>query len=72
MSTSIPFSAKALEMIADDKIRTAYSRGEFDNLPGFGKPSPIIDEPYDPNWWLRRKLASETWGSYIHAINATK
>ena len=24
--------------IADDKIKKAYEEGEFDNLPGFGKP----------------------------------
>lgn len=59
MSSHVPFSAKALEAIADDKIRTAYSRGEFDNLPGFGQPASIIDEPYDPHWWLRRKLKHE-------------
>ena len=60
MSTHVPFSAKALQLIADDKIRTALLRGEFDNLPGLGKPSPVIDEPYDPNWWLRRKLKAES------------
>ena len=57
--SQVPFNPKALEVIADDKIRTAYSRGEFDNLPGLGKPAAIIDEPYDPNWWLRRKLKHE-------------
>lgn len=60
MSAHVPFSAKALETIADDKIRTAYQQGEFDNLPGFGRPSAIIDEPYDPHWWLRRKLKAES------------
>jgi hypothetical protein len=59
MASHVPFSAKALETIADDKIRSAYLRGEFDNLPGFGQPSSIIDEPYDPHWWLRRKLKQE-------------
>ena len=33
--------------------------GQFDNLPGFGKPHPIFDEEYDPHWWIRRKLAHE-------------
>lgn len=59
MASAVPFSAKALETVADDKIRAAYLQGEFDNLPGFGKPAAIIDEPYDPHWWLRRKLKAE-------------
>lgn len=60
MSLPIPMSARALELIADDKIRTAIQNGEFDNLPGFGQPSPVIDEPYDSHWWLRRKLQAES------------
>jgi hypothetical protein len=52
-------SERALQIVAENKIRTAIEAGEFDNLPGFGKPSPLIDEPYDPHWWLRRKLKQE-------------
>jgi hypothetical protein len=25
-------------------------------LPGVGQSSPLIDEPYDRFWWVRRKL----------------
>lgn len=60
MSSSRPmFSDRALEMVADDKIRRAYQEGQFDQLPGLGAPHPIFDEPYDPHWWIRRKLARE-------------
>jgi len=52
-------SDRAIQIVAENKIRTALDAGEFDNLPGFGKPSPLIDEPYDPNWWIRRKLQRE-------------
>lgn len=52
-------SERAMQMVADSKIRAAIEAGEFDNLPGFGKPSPLIDEPYDPFWWVRRKLRQE-------------
>ncbi len=52
-------SERAIQMVADNKIRAAIEAGEFDNLPGFGKPSPLIDEPYDPMWWVRRKLRQE-------------
>lgn len=54
------FSDRAVRIIADIKIRAAIEAGEFDNLPDFGKPSAIIDEPYDPFWWIRRKLRRES------------
>ena len=43
----------------DRQIREAQERGEFDNLPGSGKPIPGIDRPQDEMWWVRQKLASE-------------
>jgi hypothetical protein len=60
MSESKPaLSDRAIQIIADNKIRAAIEAGEFDNLPGLGKPSAIIDEAYDPYWWIRRKLKRE-------------
>lgn len=53
------FSDRAIQQIAEDKIRSAIEAGEFDHLPGFGKPLAILDEPYDENWWVRRKLQAE-------------
>jgi DnaJ-like protein len=50
---------RAIQIIADNKIRAAIDAGEFDNLPGFGKPAVIFDELYDPHWWIRRKLQRE-------------
>ncbi len=35
-------------------IREAIARGDFDHLPGAGKPLPDLDRPYDPGWWARR------------------
>ena len=52
-------SDRALAIVAENKIRAAMDAGEFDNLPGLGQPSPLIDEPYDPHWWIRRKLKDE-------------
>ncbi|MPV38487.1 DnaJ family domain-containing protein [Georgenia subflava] len=43
----------------DQLVRQAQERGEFDNLPGAGKPLPDVDGPHDENWWIRRKLADE-------------
>lgn len=31
------------QIIAEDKIKKAYQDGEFDNLPGFGKPLKLED-----------------------------
>jgi hypothetical protein len=46
----------------DKQIREAEERGEFDNLPGAGKPIPDIDKPYDEmRWvanWVRREGVS--------------
>ncbi|MBL9165790.1 MAG: DUF1992 domain-containing protein [Planctomycetaceae bacterium] len=60
MSEPTPLgSERAMQIVAENKLRAAIEAGEFDNLPGLGKPSPLIDEPYDPFWWLRRKLRQE-------------
>ena len=50
---------RVIRIVAEDKIQAAIREGLFDNLPGFGKPSPLCDEPYDPNSWIRRKLRQE-------------
>jgi hypothetical protein len=43
----------------DRQIREATERGDFDDLPGAGKPIPDLDQPYDEMWWAKRKLRSE-------------
>jgi hypothetical protein len=43
----------------DKQIREATERGEFDNLPGAGKPLPGADTPYDGDWWLKDHLRRE-------------
>ncbi|NUW44678.1 DnaJ family domain-containing protein [Nonomuraea rhodomycinica] len=43
----------------DRQIREAEERGEFDDLPGKGKPLPDLDKPYDEMWWVKQKLRSE-------------
>jgi hypothetical protein len=53
------FTDRALAIVAENKLRAAIEAGEFGNLPGFGQPSPLIDEPYDPWWWVRSKLRAE-------------
>ena len=43
----------------DKQIEEAMERGDFDHLPGKGKPLPDIDMPRDELWWVRDKLRRE-------------
>ncbi|GAA1972738.1 DUF1992 domain-containing protein [Microbacterium pumilum] len=40
-------------------IQQAIRRGEFDNLPGAGKPLTGLGDRHDPDWWIRRKIETE-------------
>jgi Domain of unknown function (DUF1992) len=52
------------ETWVDRQIREAAERGEFDNLPGAGKPIPDLDAPHDELWWIKQKLRRENF-SYL-------
>jgi hypothetical protein len=43
----------------DKQIRDAQDRGEFDDLPGKGKPIRGLDEPPDELWWVKSMLQRE-------------
>ncbi len=43
----------------DLQIRQAMERGDFDNLPGAGKPIEGLGETYDPEWWLKKLVERE-------------
>lgn len=47
------------ESFIDKQVREAHDRGEFDNLPGTGKPIEGLGEPRDEMWWVRQKLERE-------------
>lgn len=49
----------SFESWIDRQIRQAEERGEFDNLPGAGKPIPDLHEPYDEMWWVRQLMRRE-------------
>jgi Domain of unknown function (DUF1992) len=42
----------------ESAIEQAIARGDFDDLPGAGKP---LDLPptHDPNWWIKQRLAED-------------
>jgi Domain of unknown function (DUF1992) len=50
---------RTIERVAENRIREAMENGEFENLPGQGLPIPGIDEPYDPNWWVKQWFQRE-------------
>lgn len=43
----------------DRQIREAQERGEFDNLPGSGRPLKGLDGREDENWWIKSLIQRE-------------
>ncbi len=43
----------------DLQVQRAIERGEFDGLPGTGKPIEDLDTTHDPDWWLKRFIERE-------------
>jgi hypothetical protein len=53
-------SPREWEMAADKLIREAMERGEFDNLPGQGKPQDLwADAHVPPEWQLAFKMLKD-------------
>jgi hypothetical protein len=48
-----------LESMVERRIREAIERGEFDNLPGAGKPIADLDQPEDELAWVKRWMKRE-------------
>ncbi|SKA93244.1 protein of unknown function [Agreia bicolorata] len=45
--------------IVEISIQQAMRRGDFDDLPGAGKPLTGLQNAHDPNWWIRQKIERE-------------
>jgi len=58
MTERRPFGVP-FESWVERQIREAQERGEFDNLPGEGKPIPGLDKPHDELWWVKDKMRRE-------------
>ncbi len=43
----------------ESAIQVAVRRGDFDDLPGAGKPIEGLGGHHDPDWWIRRKIETE-------------
>lgn len=47
------------ETWVERQIREAQERGEFNDLPGAGKPLRGVGEPHDELWWVKEKVRRE-------------
>jgi hypothetical protein len=56
------------DSLAEQRIQAAQAAGQFENLPGFGKPIPGIDQPHDELWWVKDKLRREQISSLPPAL----
>lgn len=65
MNANGRFSARVTELVAENRIRTAMEEGKFDNLAGTGRPLSDIDEPYDPDWWVKKWIRREQVGQIL-------
>ena len=52
-------SEQAWMSLAEARIRRAQQNGDFDNLPGLGRPLESLDDPPDELWWVKEKLKRE-------------
>jgi hypothetical protein len=43
----------------DLQIKQAMERGDFDNLPGTGKPIKNLGTQHDPDWWVKQLIERE-------------
>ncbi|GAA5141256.1 hypothetical protein GCM10023340_02650 [Nocardioides marinquilinus] len=44
----------------DEQVRRAMERGEFDDLPGAGKPIEGLGDEHDPDWWIKKLVERES------------
>ena len=56
----------------DRQIREAEKAGEFDNLPGKGKPIEGLDGPHDPEWWVKQLVQRENLSIVPPALELRK
>jgi DnaJ-like protein len=53
------------ESAVDRQLREAQERGEFENLPGAGKPLRGAGGEYDEDWWVKDWVRREGAGSGV-------
>ncbi|MGO1486846.1 MAG: DUF1992 domain-containing protein, partial [Brevibacterium aurantiacum] len=45
--------------IVESALDKAIRRGDFDDLPGLGKPLSGLHNSEDPDWWIKQRMDSE-------------
>ncbi|BDV32105.1 DUF1992 domain-containing protein [Microbacterium terricola] len=55
----VSLNAENKSAFVENAIQQAIRRGEFDDLPGAGKPLEGLGTHHDPDWWIRRKIETE-------------
>jgi hypothetical protein len=55
--------------LAERRIREAMAAGEFDRLPGSGKPIPDLDVGDDPAWWAKRWVRRERLRDLLREVS---
>lgn len=56
---TIPEDPAERAAFIETTIQQAIRRGDFDDLPGAGKPLEGLNGSHDPDWWIRRKIERE-------------
>ncbi|HSK56254.1 MAG TPA: DnaJ family domain-containing protein [Jiangellales bacterium] len=60
------------ESWVEKQIREAQERGEFDDLPGAGKPLPGLTGHYDEMWWVKEAVRRENISALPPALALRK
>ncbi len=55
----VALNAENKAAFVETALQLAIRRGEFDDLPGAGKPLEGLGDHHDPDWWIRRKIERE-------------
>lgn len=58
-TASVPANREQRAAYIETVIEQAIRAGEFDDLPGAGRPLEGLGDRHDPDWWIRRKIESE-------------
>ncbi|WP_166826514.1 DnaJ family domain-containing protein [Brevibacterium limosum] len=45
--------------VVESALDRAIERGDFDDLPGLGKPLSGLHSSSDPDWWIKQKMDAE-------------
>lgn len=45
--------------VVESALEAAIRRGDFDDLPGLGKPLTGLHNSEDPDWWVKAKMDKE-------------